>query len=104
MDVRRAPDDVAGFIGAYAEAWNSGDLDRIVGAYATPCFVVKGGRVLRNDDEPAKRRYFGDLLAGNRRQGPHLWSVADLDPRLLGRDAAMITVRASRLMLPGSHR
>jgi ketosteroid isomerase-like protein len=86
MDERRAPDDVADFIGAYAEAWTCGDLDRIVGAYATPCYVVKDGRVLHHDDEPAKRRYFGDLLAGNRRQGPHLWSVADLDSYLLAAD------------------
>jgi hypothetical protein len=39
-------------IASYAEAWNSRDLDRIVGAYATPCFVVKGGQVLRHPDEP----------------------------------------------------
>jgi hypothetical protein len=32
-------------------------------------------------------------LAGNRRQGPHTWSVGKLDPWPLGRDAAMVTVR-----------
>jgi ketosteroid isomerase-like protein len=86
-------DRLTDFIASYAEAWNSRDLDRIVGAYATPCFVVKGGQVLRHRDEPAKRRYFGELLAGNQREGPHTWSVSDLDPRPLGRDAAMVTVR-----------
>jgi alpha-glucosidase (family GH31 glycosyl hydrolase) len=49
--------------------------------------------VLRHHDDVAKRRYFGELLAGNRRQGPHTWSVGDLDPRPLGRGAAMVTVR-----------
>lgn len=71
----------------------AGDLDLIVGAYATPCFVVKGGQVLRHQDEAAKRGYFADLLAGNRREGPHTWSIAELDARPLGRDAAMVTVR-----------
>jgi hypothetical protein len=86
-------DELAGFIGAYAEAWNSGDLHGIVGAYATPCVVVKDGWVLRHDDVAAKHRYFGDLLASNRREGQHTWSVAELEPRPLGRDAAMVTVR-----------
>ena len=37
-------------------------LDAIVAAYATPCFVVKGGRVLRHEDEAAKARYgFNDF-------------------------------------------
>ena len=36
--------------------------------------------MLRQQDEPAKRRYFGDLLAGNQRQGPHSWAIAELDP------------------------
>lgn len=49
--------------------------------------------MLRHQDDVAKRRYFGELLAGNRSQGPHTWSVGDLDPRPLGRDAAMVTVR-----------
>jgi hypothetical protein len=86
-------DDLARFLEAYTDSWNAGDLDGIVGAYATPCFVVKDGRVLRHEDEAGKHRYFGDLLAGNRRQGPHTWSIAELDPRPLGRDAAMVTVR-----------
>lgn len=85
--------ELAQFMGSYAEAWNRGDLDLIVGAYATPCFVVKGGQVLRHQDEAAKRGYFADLLAGNRREGPHTWSIAELDARPLGRDAAMVTVR-----------
>ena len=85
--------EVAGFMTAYAEAWNAGDLDGIVGAYATPCFVVKGGRVLRHEDEAAKASYFGDLLARNRREGPHTWSIGNLERRPLGSDAAMVTVR-----------
>jgi hypothetical protein len=78
---------------SYTDAWNDGDLDGICGAYATPSFVVKDGRVLRHEDEAGKRRYFGDLLAGNREQGTHTWSIGELDPRRLGRDAAMVTVR-----------
>jgi hypothetical protein len=31
--------------------------------------VVKEGRVLRQQDQAAKRRYLADLLAGNQRQG-----------------------------------
>jgi ketosteroid isomerase-like protein len=85
-------DDLARFMGSHTDAWNNGDLDGICGAYATPCFVVKDGRVLRHGDEAGKRRYFADLLDGNREQGPHTWSVGKLDPRPLGRDAAMVTV------------
>jgi hypothetical protein len=55
---------------------NDLDLDRILDAYATPCFVVKGGRVLHHQDDAAKARYFGELLDGNRRQGPHRWDRA----------------------------
>jgi len=84
---------VEGFMAAYTEAWNAGDLEAIVAAYATPCFVVKGGRVLRHEDKPTKARYFGDLLAANRREGPHIWSIGRLERRLLGSDAAMVTVR-----------
>jgi ketosteroid isomerase-like protein len=86
-------DGLARFMDAYTEAWNAGDLDGIVTAYATPCYVVKGGRVLRYEDEAAKARYFGDLLAGHRREGPHTWSIGRLDRRPLGSDAAMVTVR-----------
>jgi hypothetical protein len=89
------PGDPAELIRLYAEAWNSGNLNLIAGAYATPCFVVKGGRVLRHEDHAAKRRYFGELLAGNQQQGPHRWSTGDLDTRLLGRGAAMVTVPGS---------
>jgi hypothetical protein len=54
--------------------------------------VVKGGRVLRHEDEAAKARYFGDLLAGNRREEPHTWSIARLERRPPGSDAAAVTV------------
>jgi hypothetical protein len=70
MEERQPPADLARFMASYTEAWNTGDLDRA-----------------------AKHRYFAELLAGNRRQGPHTWSIADLDPLPLGRDAAMVTVR-----------
>ena len=85
--------DLEGFMAASTQAWNTGDLDGIVDAYATPCFVVKDGRVLRHHDDVVKRRYVGELLAGNRRQGLDTWSVGEFDPRPLGRDAAMVTVR-----------
>lgn len=62
-------------------------------AYTTPCFVVKGGHVLRHNDEAAKRQYFAELLASNNQQGPHAWSIGDLKPRQLGSDAALLTVR-----------
>jgi hypothetical protein len=64
MDERQPSDDLARFMDAYAEAWNVGDLDGIVGAYATPCFVVKSGRVLRQQDQAAKRRYFAESRGG----------------------------------------
>ena len=47
-------DELARFMGSYAEAWNRADLDSIVGAYAIPCFVVKGGQVPRHQDKTAK--------------------------------------------------
>ena len=34
-DERQPSDDLARFMDAYTEAWNAGDLDGIVGAYAT---------------------------------------------------------------------
>jgi hypothetical protein len=77
----------------YRNAWNEGDLDTIVQTYATPCFVVKGGRVLHHPDEAAKRAYFGELLAGNQAQGSHVWHIAELDDHALGADAALTTVR-----------
>ncbi len=92
MEERQPPDDLARFMAAYTRAWNSGDLEGIAAAYATPCFVVKGGRVLRHEDEAAKRRYFGSLLTSNRREGAHTWTIDHLDPRQLGRGAAMVTV------------
>jgi hypothetical protein len=88
----RPPDDRAGFLGWYQRAWNDLDLDRILAAYATRCFVVKGGRVLHHRDDAAKARYFADLLDGNRRQGPHRWDLSDLEQRPLGRDGALVTV------------
>jgi hypothetical protein len=91
-DEGRPPDDPAGFLRWYQRAWNDLDLDRILDAYATPCFVVKGGRVLHHQDDAAKARYFGELLDGNRRQGPHRWDLGDLEQRPLGRDGALVTV------------
>ena len=57
------PVDLDGFMAASTRAWNTGDLDGIVEAYATPCLVVKDGQVLRHRDDVAKRRYFGELDA-----------------------------------------
>jgi hypothetical protein len=57
-----------GFIDEYTEAWNSADVAAIVEAYATPCFVVKGGRVLRHGDQAAKHRDFSELLTSNQRE------------------------------------
>ena len=71
MDEREPPDDPVDFLRWYRDGWNDLDLDRILDAYATPCFVVKGGRVLPHRDHAAKARHFQDLLDGNRGQGPH---------------------------------
>ena len=56
------------FSNEYTDAQNTGNLDAIV-AYATPCFVVKEGQVLRHDDLTAKRKYFAQLLASNQQHG-----------------------------------
>jgi hypothetical protein len=64
VDQRDPPDDPVGLLRWYQEAWNDLDLERILDAYATPCFVAKGGRVLHHRDQAGKARYFGDLLAG----------------------------------------
>jgi hypothetical protein len=92
MGGREPPDDPVDFLGWYRDGWNALDLDRILDAYATPCFVAKGGRVLHLRDHAAKARHFGDLLAGNRGQGPHRWDLGDVDLRRLGRDGALVTV------------
>jgi hypothetical protein len=83
------PGDVAEFFRLYPEAWNSADLDLIANAYATPCFVVKSGQVVRHKDPGAKHRYFADLLAGNQQQGAHTWSIRNVEERPLGRGASM---------------
>jgi hypothetical protein len=92
VDDRQPPEDPAGFLRWYQRAWNGLDLDRILAAYATPCFVVKGGCVLHHADPAAKARYFTELLDGNRRQGPHRWDLGDLEERPLGGDGALVTV------------
>jgi ketosteroid isomerase-like protein len=92
MDQPDATNVLTAFVNDYTAAWNSGDVAAIVDAYATPCFVVKGGRVLRHNDQEAKRRYFEELVS-NQVHGPHVWSIGNLDMHPLGRDAAMITVR-----------
>ena len=73
--------------------WNTNDVDAIGNAYATPCFVVKAGQVLRHNDDAAKRRYFAELLASNNQEGPHTWSIGDLKLQRLGSDATLVTVR-----------
>jgi hypothetical protein len=88
MDQLESADILRTFMSAYGEAWNTNDVEAIMNAYATPCFVVKGGHVLRHNDEAAKRQYFAELLASNNQQGPHAWSIGDLKPRQLGSDAA----------------
>jgi ketosteroid isomerase-like protein len=93
MDQGDSTDVLRGFITQYGEAWNADDVDAIMNAYATPCFVVKGDRVLRHNDETAKRRYFTELLASNNQHGPHTWSIGDVKLQPLGRDAALATVR-----------
>jgi hypothetical protein len=40
--------------------------------------VVKGGRVLRHNNEAAKHQDFEALLRSNQDQGSHAWSVGDL--------------------------
>jgi ketosteroid isomerase-like protein len=75
---------LTGAITDYMAAWNSGDLAAIVDAYATPCFVVKGGRVLRHNDDAAKRRYFEELLSSNQDQVPisgasEIWTCTHWD-------------------------
>jgi hypothetical protein len=58
--------------------------DHILDAYATPCFVAKGGKLLHLRDHAAKDRHFGDLLAGNRGQGPHRWDLSGVDWWVVG--------------------
>jgi hypothetical protein len=77
-------------------------VDAIMNAYATPCFVVKGGRVLRHSDETAKRHYFSELLASNNRHGPHTWSIGHVKLQPMGPDAALATVRWIALRLDKS--
>jgi hypothetical protein len=93
MDHRESADVLKGFIDEYTAAWNTADLAAIVEAYATPCFVVKGGRVFRHRDQAANRRYFSELLASNQQEGQHTWSVGNLQMYPPGGDAVLITVR-----------
>jgi hypothetical protein len=84
MDHGDSTDVLQKFIAQYGEAWNGDDLDAIMNAYATPCFVVKGGRVLRHSDETAKRHNFSELLASDNQHGPHTWSIGHVKLQPLG--------------------
>ena len=53
MDQLESADILRTFMSAYGEAGNTNDVEAIMKAYATPCFVVKGGHVLRHNDEAA---------------------------------------------------
>jgi ketosteroid isomerase-like protein len=70
MDHGDSTDVLQKFIAQYGEAWNGDDVYAIMNAYATPCFVVKGGRVLRHSAETAKRHNFSELLASDNQHGP----------------------------------
>ncbi|HVD53710.1 MAG TPA: hypothetical protein VNC13_05980 [Propionibacteriaceae bacterium] len=56
MDHGDSTDVLRVFMTQYGEAWNLDDVDAIMNAYATPCFVVKGGRAA------SLRRILGDVV------------------------------------------
>jgi hypothetical protein len=75
-DQHESADGLRTFLGAYGGASNTNDVDAIGNAYATPCFVVKSGQVLRHNDDAAKRRYFPELHPTTRRAHiPGAWAT-----------------------------
>jgi hypothetical protein len=84
------------FMGDYGRAWDAADLDKIVAAYTTPCFVQSAGRLHWNLDEDDKRSFFQELLESYQRRGcraitPPEFEVLAIQPT--GSDRALITVR-----------
>jgi hypothetical protein len=88
------PNDPAGYLAAYVEAWNAADLDRIADAYHAAAPVYQGGQVLA-DDAAARQAFLaeyvestrGELAAGTR------WECPSLEVTPIGLNGALATAR-----------
>ena len=79
---------------AYLDAWNEGDLERVLAAYHPPAPLVSAGVVEAFDTE-SRRAYLNAYLDSTRSelaQGTR-WECPSLEVKALGTDAALLTAR-----------
>ena len=79
---------------AYLDAWNEGDLERVLDAYHGPAPIFSGGAV-EVSDAVSRRAYLGAYLDSTRaelEQGTR-WECPSLEVTPLGTDAALLTAR-----------
>ena len=92
MDEREPPDDPVDFLRWYRDGWNDLDLDRILDAYATPCFVSRAGgccTITTTRPRPGTSRTCW-TATGARGAAP--LGAGRVDLRRLGRDGALVSV------------
>jgi uncharacterized protein DUF4440 len=88
------PDDPQAYMAAYLDAWNEGDLERVLDAYHAPAPIFSGGLVEASDTD-SRRVYLGaylDSTRGELAQGTR-WECPSLEVKVLGSDAALLTAR-----------
>jgi uncharacterized protein DUF4440 len=88
------PDDPEAYMRDYLDAWNEGDLGRVLDAYHAPAPIFAAGVVEASQTE-SRRVYLGaylDSTRGELAQGTR-WECPSLEVKVLGSDAALLTAR-----------
>ncbi len=88
------PNEPAAYMAAYLDAWNEGDLDRVLDAYHGPAAIFSGGMV-EASDAGSRRAYlqaYLDSTRGELGKGTR-WECPSLEVKPLGSDAALLTAR-----------
>ena len=80
------------FITQYGQAFDNYDLQTILNAYHTPCFIFKDGTLFANLTEETKLQYFQDLLESYREQGYASAEIPQFEIKVIGQDSALVTV------------
>ena len=90
----RWPDEPAAFMAAYVEAWNEGDLERVVDAYQPVAPVYQGGQILAHD-AATRRTFLSDYLDSTRDElaAGTRWECPSLDVANLGANGVLATAR-----------
>ena len=88
------PNEPEAYMAAYLDAWNEGELERVLDAYHGPAPIFVGGSVEASDAE-SRLAYLGAYLDSTRAelaQGTR-WECPSLEVMPLGVDAALLTAR-----------